>query len=329
VGADRPRPPGAAPARRRGPLFFALLSLGVGFAVLGLKLGAYLLTGSVALFSDALESIINVVAALAATLSIRLADKPPDLEHPYGHGKAEYFSAVAEGVLIILAAATIIYEAAGRLAIPAGLESVGLGLSVSLLASLLNGGLAVVLLRNGRRVGSPALTADGYHVLADVWTSVGVLVGVVLAAATRVWELDPLLAIAVAANIVRVGWQTVYRSVGGLMDAGLPEPVVGRIRAAIEDNLDGALEVHALRTRQSGRQPFVGCHLVVPGGMSVAEAHDICDRIEAALLEVLPGASITIHIEPEDMAELHGGERVGFVGRGSPARDQAQKAPTE
>uniref|UniRef100_A0A7C2C0I6 Cation transporter n=1 Tax=Thermus islandicus TaxID=540988 RepID=A0A7C2C0I6_9DEIN len=278
----------------------ALASLAVALLVLGLKGLAYLLTGSLALLSDALESTVNVAAALLALLAIRFARRPPDATHPFGHTKAEYFSAVLEGVLVVLAALLIAREALPRLLHPTPLGDLGPGLGLALLASGLNGLLAYGLLREGRRLRSPALTADGYHVLSDVLTSLGVLLGVGLAGLTRFWALDPLLALLVAGNILLLGLRLVRQSVGGLMDEGLSPEEVARIRAVIARELGGkALEVHDLRTRKAGHRAFLEFHLVVPGTMPVAEAHRLCDRLERALEEAFPGLAVTIHVEPE------------------------------
>lgn len=278
----------------------ARLSLLVALWVLGLKALAYLLTGSVALLSDALESTVNVAAALLALFAIRFAQRPPDETHPFGHSKAEYFSAVLEGVLVVLAALLIAKESIPRLLHPRPLGDLGPGLLVSLLASLINGLLAWHLLRQGRRLRSPALTADGYHVLSDVLTSVGVLAGVSLAWATGLWVLDPLLALLVAGDILLMGFRLVRESVGGLMDEGLSPAEVSRIRKTIAEALGGrALEVHDLKTRKAGNRAFLEFHLVVPGSMTVEEAHRLCDELERALEESFPGLAVTIHVEPE------------------------------
>ncbi|RTI17248.1 cation diffusion facilitator family transporter [Thermus scotoductus] len=278
----------------------ARLSLLVALWVLGLKSLAYLLTGSVALLSDVLESTVNVAATLLALFAIRFAQRPPDETHPFGHSKAEYFSAVLEGVLVVLAAFLIAKESIPRLLHPRPLGDLGPGLLVSLLASLINGLLAWHLLRQGRRLRSPALTADGYHVLSDVLTSVGVLAGVSLAWATGLWVLDPLLALLVAGNILLMGFRLVRQSVGGLMDEGLSPAEVSRIRKTIAEALGGrALEVHDLKTRKAGNRAFLEFHLVVPGSMTVEEAHRLCDELERALEESFPGLAVTIHVEPE------------------------------
>ncbi|SMB91820.1 cation diffusion facilitator family transporter [Deinococcus hopiensis] len=284
----------------------ALLSVVVAATVLGLKFLAYALTGSVALYSDALESIINVAAALAALIALHVASRPADANHPYGHTKAEYFSAVAEGVLVVLAALAIVREAAPGLLHARAVEAPLLGLLVNIGASAINAAWAGVLLRQGRALRSPALLADGRHILTDVMTSVGVVVGVVLAQATGLAWLDPALALLVAGNILWSGWGLMRESVGGLMDAGVDAATDARIRQTMSEHAEGALEMHDLRTRHAGRMTFVEFHLVVPGEMTVQEAHAICDRLEEALRSEMPGASVTIHVEPQDKAKHHG-----------------------
>jgi cation diffusion facilitator family transporter len=294
----------------------AYLSLWVGCGVFALKWVAYGLTGSVALLSDALESVVNIVAALAALWAVRLSQRPADANHPYGHSKAEYFSAVLEGVLIVLAAFTIAREAWPRLLAPTAPQAVGVGLLISLLASGLNLLLGLFLLRSGRLARSPALVADGQHVLSDVVTSLGVLVGVGLAWLSGFWLLDPLLAILVAGNILWVGWKVVRDSVGGLMDESLKSEELERIRQALHQAVQGlvlqdkVIEIHDLKTRRAGPSTFAELDLVVPGEMSVAEAHEICDRLEEALRQLLPGARLTVHVEPEFKAK-HGTFTIG------------------
>ena len=241
-----------------------------------------------------------MAAALAALLALRVARKPPDQNHPFGHTKAEYVSAVLEGVLVVLAALWIAKEALPRLLHPVPLEGLGLGLGVSLLASLLNGLLAYHLLKEGRRHRSPALTADGYHVLSDVLTSLGVVLGVGLAGLTGLWVLDPLLALAVAGQILFLGYRIVRESVGGLMDEGLPPEEVERIHTFLQERIRGrALEVHDLKTRRAGPRSFLEFHLVVRGDTPVEEAHRLCDELERALAQAFPGLQATIHVEPE------------------------------
>ncbi|GAA5436166.1 cation diffusion facilitator family transporter [Deinococcus aquaticus] len=288
----------------------ALGSILVAVVVLSLKYVAYLMTGSVALYSDALESIINVAAAVAALIALRVAARPADANHPYGHTKAEYFSAVAEGVLIVLAAAAIVREALPALLNPATLpEQAGLGLAglgVNLGAGLLNAVWASVLLRQGRALRSPALLADGRHIFSDVVTSVGVLLGVLAARLTGQAWLDPLLAILVALNILWSGWLLVRESVGGLMDAAVEPDTEAKIRQAMSLHGQGALEMHDLRTRHAGSVTFIEFHMVVPGDMTVQEAHSICDRLEDAIRAETPQSSISIHVEPQEKAKHHG-----------------------
>lgn len=298
------------------PGFAIALSLVVAIVVFGLKWVAYRLTGSVALFSDALESIVNIVAAAAALVAVQIARRPADANHPYGHTKAEYFSAVLEGVLIALAAISIVRYAYEKLLSPEPAVSLGLGLAVSVFASGLNAALAWFLIQNGRRARSPAVAADGWHILTDVYTSLGVLVGVSLAYLTGWWLLDPLLAILVAINILWVGWRLVRDSVGGLMDEAVPEAELNEIRDELERTLRGlatngeVLEVHDLRSRKAGPRTFVEFHLVVPGPMSVERAHQICDRIENGLRANLANVQVTIHVEPDHKAK-HSTFRVG------------------
>nr|WP_189643286.1 cation diffusion facilitator family transporter [Deinococcus piscis] len=281
-------------------------SVGIAALVLGLKWAAYLLTGSLALYSDALESIINVAAAAAALIALRVAARPADDNHPFGHSKAEYFSAVLEGVLIVLAALAILWEAGPKLLAPAAVELPPLGLGLSVVASVINGLWASRLLAAGRRHRSPALLADGKHLMSDVVSSVGVLIGIVLALLTGWHVLDPLLACLVALNILWSGWHLMRESVGGLMDAGADPETQARIRELVAEHADGALEAHDLLTRTAGRLTFIEFHLVVPGSMTVAEAHAICDRLEAVLEAEVEGARVTIHVEPQDQAKHSG-----------------------
>lgn len=281
-------------------------SVAVSAAVLVLKLLAWGLTGSVALLADALESVVNVVAALAALAAVRFAALPADANHPYGHAKAEYFSAVLEGALIVLAAVLIFNEAWGAWQEPRAPEQAALGLAVSAVATAANAAWAVVLTRRGKALRSPALLADAQHLFADVVTSAGVILGVAAVAATGLLWLDPLLAALTAANILWSGGRLVRASVGGLMDEAVQPELLKRIRGALSASADGAIEAHDLRTRHAGRLTFIEFHLVVPGAMRVDEAHGICDRIEAALKAEVDGAVITIHVEPEGKAKHQG-----------------------
>lgn len=282
----------------------AFWSIFIGIAVLSLKYAAYHVTGSVALYSDALESIVNVVAALAAYWAILVSHKPADQNHPYGHHKAEYFSAVIEGVLIVLAALLILREVWMAWETPKTLDQPWLGLAINGGASLINAFWASLLLSRGRKFRSPALIADGKHIMTDVVTSAGVFAGLVGAVVTGWTFLDPLLAVIVAVNILWQGWGVIGNSVQGLMDGGVATEETMRIRDVISANAGGALEVHDLKTRVAGRMTFIEFHLVVEASMTVGDAHIICDRIENALMQQIPDASVVIHVEPEDEAKL-------------------------
>lgn len=281
-------------------------SLLVGIVVLAVKTLAWWLTGSVALLSDALESIVNVATAVAALIAVQIASQPADADHPYGHHKAEYFSAVLEGVLIIVAALLILREAWNAFQAPEVIVAPVKGLLINLSAGVLNGIWCWVLIREGRRMRSPALEADGRHLLTDVISSIGVAVGVGAAVLTGWLWLDAALAAAVAVNILWSGWHVIRGSVGGLMDESVPELDLERMREIISANAEGAVEAHDLRSRHAGRATFVEFHLVVPGEMSVHEAHEICDRIEEALKDEFDDGRITIHVEPDHKAKHSG-----------------------
>ncbi|SEL90177.1 cation diffusion facilitator family transporter [Roseovarius azorensis] len=289
-------------------LRLAIGSLIVGLAVLSLKALAWALTGSLALMSDALESLVNVAAALAVIAALRVAKRPADSNHPYGHHKAEFFSAVLEGVLIVIAALFILREAWAGFLDPRALDAPFLGMAINAGASLINGAWAVLLIRNGRRYRSPALVADGRHLMTDVVSSVGVLIGIGLAIATGWWILDPAMAVLVALNILWSGWGVIKGSLSGLMDEAVSDDELDEIRGIIATAAsdDVAIEAHDLRTRHAGPVTFIDFHLVMPGETTVETAHDLCDRIEAALMAVLPDARVTIHVEPEHKAKHSG-----------------------
>ncbi len=286
----------------------ALGSVVVGLAVLSLKVVAWRVTGSVALMSDALESVVNVATALAVIAALRLARRPADANHPFGHHKAEFFAAVLEGVLIVLAAVLILREAWDGLASPSAIDAPWLGLAINAVAGVVNAVWAWLLIREGRRHRSPALAADGRHLMTDVVSSVGVLGGVVLAVLTGWWVLDPALAVLVALNILWSGWGVIRGSLSGLMDEAVSDDELARIRRIIAESAEGetALEAHDLRTRHAGPVTFIEFHLVVPGDTTVEAAHTLCDRIEAALMGALPDARVTIHVEPEHKAKHSG-----------------------
>jgi len=281
-------------------------SIALGVVVLALKAAAWAVTGSAALFSDAAESVVNVAAAAIAFAALWLAAKPADANHPYGHDKAEFFSAVIEGVLIVVAALVILQHAWGVFRQPASLASPFAGMAINAASTVLNLVWAQVLLRRGRALRSAALRADGRHLMADVVTSVGVLAGVGLVVATGLPWLDPLIAAVTALYVLGSGVYVIGGSVGGLMDAAPAEEIIARVRRLVGETAAGALEAHDLRMRQAGRLTFLEFHLVVPGAMSVSEAHAICDRVEAALKAEVEGLMITIHVEPEGKAKHHG-----------------------
>ncbi len=282
----------------------ARASVAVGIAVLGLKIAAWRLTGSVALLSDALESIVNVVASGAMLVALRVARRPADVDHPYGHGKAEYLSAVLEGTLILVASVLSIRAASERLFAPRALEGFGAGMAVSLLATALNGLLSWQLIAAGRKHRSPALSADGRHVLSDVVTSGGVLLGIGLAKATGWWRLDPILACVVAVNILWMGWRLIRESVGGLMDEVLDDAEVTEARGIAERvaREGGAISVEAFRLRRSGRSAHCDLKVRVPGTMAVRDAHAICDHIEGALVAWDERVDVIVHVEPDGAA---------------------------
>jgi cation diffusion facilitator family transporter len=284
----------------------AVGSLAIGLAVLALKAAAAWLTGSIALYSDALESVVNVVTALVALVAVRLAARPADAALPYGYGKAEYFSAVIIGVFIALAAILIFTKAWEGFVAPAPIRFDGLGLAVSAAATALNAGWAWYLLRTGRRERSPSLSADGRHLATDVVSTLAVLGGVALTVLTGYHQLDALLAAFVGLAILWSGWQLIRESVIGLMDVAVDPAMQRTIREVISASAEGAMEAHDIRTRQAGRATFIDFHLVVPGSMSVEAAHEICDRIEARLREAVADAQITIHVEPENKAKHSG-----------------------
>lgn len=281
-------------------------SLAVAGVALALKLAAWWVTGSVALYSDALETIVNVVAALAALVALRVSNRPADADHPYGHQKAEYFSAVLEGMMVLGAAGAILHAVYGAFANPTPPDAPALGMAINGLAALLNGAWAAYLIRSGRAWRSPAILASGRHVLTDVWTSAGVLVGFALVPLTGWLWLDPALAAIVAVNIVWTGLGMVQDSVDALMDKAVAPETLGGIRKAISSNATGAIEAHDLRTRTSGHMTFVEFHLVVPARMAVEDAHEICDRLEDAIRDEVGDAVITIHVEPDGKAKHTG-----------------------
>jgi cation diffusion facilitator family transporter len=280
-----------------------LLSILAAVVTIGLKSASYFLTGSVGLLSDAVESLLNLVAAVTAYLSLVYSAKPVDQSHTYGHEKIEFFSSALEGVLILAAALAIGWYAVHRLFVPEKLEPLGPGMAVSLLATLVNGSVALVLLRAGRKYQSIVLEADGRHLLTDVWTSAAVLAGLSLVWLTGVEKLDPIIALLVAGNILWTAAILLWRSFNGLMDHALPEAEQAAVRTAIETHLGPDMAYHALRTRQAGSRRFVDFHLLVPGRYTVRQAHDLTGRIEDAVRGTQPGLEVTVHIEPIEERE--------------------------
>lgn len=283
---------------RRDLSAFAVLSIVTAIVVIGLKLIAWRITGSVGLLSDALESTVNLVAAIGAFVALRVAAKPPDRSHNFGHTKAEYLSAVFEGVMIVVAAVVIVATAVDRLLHPEELDEVGMGLAISVGATVVNAVVGWVLIRAGRRHRSLTLEADGKHLMTDVWTTAGVVVGVFLVAVTGWLPLDPLIAIAVAANILVVGGRLVWRSGAGLMDSALPDDLRAAIDAVLARHRADRIDFHDVRTREAGHERFVQLHMLVPGDWSVQRAHDLAETIEDELRATVDDLTVTLHVEP-------------------------------
>ena len=284
---------------------YAWLSIAAALSTILLKGWAWWLTGSVGLLSDALESFVNLAGAMMALAMLTLAALPADDNHAHGHGKAEYFSSAFEGFLILIAAVSIAYAAIERLFNPQPLESVGIGLGVSVVASIINLVTSRILMGVGRKYKSITLEADAHHLLTDVWTSVGVIAGVGLVWLTDWLWLDPVIAIMVALNIVWTGWQLLQRSAAGLMDASIPEEELKTIEGILAAYRQQGLEFHALRTRQAGTRAFITVHVLVPGSWTVQEGHDWSERIETDIRQAVTHAHITTHLEPiEDPISL-------------------------
>lgn len=278
---------------------YAWLSIAAAVATISLKAVAYLLTGSVGLLSDALESVINLVAAVIALWILKVAAQPPDEKHAFGHGKAEYFSSGIEGALIFIAALSIAYAAVKRLLNPQELEQVGIGLAISLAATGINLVVARILLRVGRGSNSIVLEADGHHLMTDVWTSVGVVAGIGLVSLTGWWRLDPVVAILVAMNIIWSGGKLISRSIHGLLDSSIDKETSDKIVRLLDEFTEPQnIKYHALRTRQSGSQKFVNFHLLVPGDWTVQHGHDLAEQIEARIRLELGNIVVFTHLEP-------------------------------
>ncbi|MBD2435364.1 cation diffusion facilitator family transporter [Nostoc sp. FACHB-110] len=282
---------------------YAYLSIAAAVITIALKFGAYLLTSSVGLLSDAIESCVNLVAALVALWALTYAAKPADAEHTFGHSKAEYFSSGAEGALILVAAISIAVEAWGRLLHPEPLTQLGLGLGLSLLATAVNGGVAFVLLRAGRRLRSITLRADAHHLLTDVWTSGGVILGIILVKLSSWLVLDPIIALLVAINIVWAGFRLLRETFSGLLDATLPKEELEIIHQILNQYEQQGIQFHAMRSRLAGTRRFISFHVLVPGFWTVQQGHNLCEEIELKMIQALPGSSLITHLEPvEDPA---------------------------
>jgi cation diffusion facilitator family transporter len=279
---------------------YAALSIIAAVITIALKFGAYFLTGSVGLLSDAFESIVNLVAALAAFWALSYASKPPDAEHTFGHSKAEYFSSALEGILILVAAVSIAVASVERLIHPQPIEQAGLGLGLALVATAINGGVAWILLQASQRLRSISLRADAHHLLTDVWTSVGVVLGIGLVSITG-WEvLDPIVALLVAANIVWAGVKLLRETGAGLLDTAIPAAEHQEILLIMSEYESQGIQFHAMRTRVAGTHRFVSFHVLVPGAWTVQRGHDLCESIEQAISLALPGTDITTHLEPAE-----------------------------
>lgn len=294
---------------------FAWLSIAVALVTIGLKSGAYLLTGSVGLLSDAAESIVNLVAAIVALVALRVAAQPSDDDHHFGHSKAEYFSAAVEGVMIFVAAVFIIWTAIERLITPAPLENVGIGLAISVGASILNGAVAVVLIRAGRKHHSITLEADGKHLMTDVWTSAGVLVGVLLVALTGWLPLDPIVALLVGANIIWTGWHLVSASVEGLMDHALTAEEHDLLVGVLDEFAEEPVRFHHIQTRVAGHQQFISMHVLLPGSWTIAQGHDLTEQIEDRLRATFTSAQVITHMEPVEDPRSYEDDIAGLTHR--------------
>ena len=297
---DHSRRPAPVDLRR-----FAWLSIAAALVTIALKTGAWWITGSVGLLSDAAESVVNLVAAVIALVALTVAARPPDAGHQFGHGKAEYFSAAVEGLMIFVAAALILVAAVQRLIEPKELESLGVGLVISLVATAVNGAVGLLLIRVGREHRSATLTADGKHLMTDVWTSAGVLVGVMLVAITGWLALDSIVAIAVALNILWTGSRLVQSSVSALLDGALSPEDQAVVVAVLDRHRSGDVDFHGLQTRESGRHRFVSVHVLVPGAWTVQQAHDVVELVEGDIETALEGVEVTTHVEPREDARSY------------------------
>lgn len=288
---------------------YMLLSLATALATMAIKGVAALITGSVGLLSDALESLVNLTAAVVALFALRVAERPADHNHDFGHGKAEYLSAGVEGGMVFLAAAAIVFTSVQRLIDPIPLERTGLGLALSSVAALMNLGVGLALIRGGRRHRSVVLEADGKHLLTDVWTTAGVLVGVMLVALFDLEIIDPIVALLVGVNILWMGYSLLRRSVVGLLDAALPPEAVQRVRAVTERyRVSESVEFDSIRTRESGQHRFVYLTVLVPEDWTVARVHELSERIQADIERELPGGMTFVQVAPRRQPLVEAGE---------------------
>ena len=285
---------------------FAYLSIAAAVVTITLKVIAWRLTGSVGLLSDAAESVVNLVAAVAVLIALKVAAMPADKNHHFGHTKAEYFSAAIEGVMIFVAAVLIMWSAVERFLHPQPIENVGIGLAISVVASAVNGGVAVVLLRAGRRYRSLTLTADGKHLMTDVWTSAGVVVGVLVVALTGIERLDPVVAFLVGLNIVWTGWKLIRESTEGLMDISMSKEDNAAIADILSRFVTSEVHFHALRTRESGHHRFAEVHVLVPGAWTVTKGHDLVEEVETAVHRDFGDIALTCHLEPREDPRAYG-----------------------
>jgi cation diffusion facilitator family transporter len=291
----------------QSPRRFALLSIATSAVTLALKFGAYFLTGSVSLLSDAMEAFVNLAAGMIAFGALTIAARPADADHSYGHDKAEYFASGVEGVLILFAAGSIVYAAAPRLFSPRPLEQLGIGLAVATLAAVANYAAARLMLKGAERHDSIAIEADARHLLTDVWTTAAIVAGLLIVWFMPQWHiLDPLLAIAVALRIVATGIDLLRRSTAGLMDTALPLDELERIEEVLGAHVPAQAEYQAMRTRKAGSRRFIEFNLLVPGATPVADAHGLCDRLEHAIQDALPNAQVLIHVEPREIRSSTG-----------------------
>ncbi|WP_147821004.1 cation diffusion facilitator family transporter [Salidesulfovibrio onnuriiensis] len=296
----------------QSPKQFVYYSIAASIITLALKFGAWGMTGSVGLLSDAAETVVNLTAGLIALTAISIALRPADKEHAYGHGKAEYFASGAEGILIMVAAVGIAWTAVNRFLAPQPLSCLGLGLGLALASSAINYITAKIMLRAARQFDSITLEADAKHLLTDVWTSIGLVAGLGILLIFPDWQiLDPIIAGVMALNIIRTGVDLIKRSVQGLMDDALPHEELLRINDAILKHTDKGTSFHGLRTRKAGPRRFIDFHLLVDGNTTVKESHDLCVIIEEEIQKVLDGAQITIHVEPREDRKSWDGKKVG------------------